>query len=90
MFFSFHGLRARRIPPHYERAFVESVRVPGTAPHTRRTERLLVLCWIVIGLKCAFVAWAVPHFHVPFSSLWVILPTLFLAGTATAIYLRRD
>jgi hypothetical protein len=80
----------RRTPLDYERGFVESVHIPGRAPGDRRTERLLAICWIVIGLKCALVAWAIPHYHVPFSPLWVILPTVFFAGTVTMVYLWRD
>ena len=90
MFANFLRPARRRAQPDYERAFVESVRIPDRAPAGRRTERLLLLCWIVIGFKCALVSWAIPHYHVPFSPLWVILPTLAFAGTVTVVYLWRD
>jgi hypothetical protein len=90
MFANLLGPGPRRNPLEYERRFVESVHAPDRAPRNRRTERLLVACWIVILLKCALVAWAVPRYHVPFSPLWVILPTLLLAGTVTALYIFRD
>jgi hypothetical protein len=88
MFANFMGPRGRALD--YERRFVASVRVPGAAARNRRTERLLIACWVVIALKCALVAWAIPHYHLPFSPLWVILPTLLFAGTVTALYLLRD
>ncbi len=90
MFANLMGRGPRRNALDYERSFVESVHFPGAAPRNRRTERLLLACWIIIVLKCAVVAWAIPHYRVPFSPLWVILPTLLLAGIVTAVYFLRD
>lgn len=82
---------SRRTPLDYERVFVESAKIPRHTETDRRTERLLLICWIVIALKCALVAWAVPHYHVPFSPLWVIVPTLVFAVIVTVVfYLWRD
>ena len=90
MFANFPGLDPRDPAPDYERGFVESVRVRERAPRDRRTERLLVLCWIAILLKCAFVAWLIPHYRMPFSPLWVIAPTLVSAAVVTGLYVWRD
>jgi hypothetical protein len=73
-----------------EDAFVEHVHLRPKPPRNRRFERLLVACWIVIAVKSAVVVWAVQHWHVPFSPLWVIVPTVMFAGLCTVVYLCRD
>jgi len=42
-----------------------------------------------VVLKCAFVWWAMRHYHVPFHPDWIILPTLGMAGVCTALYCWR-
>ena len=54
-----------------------------------RIERLFLLAWILIVLKSVFVVWAVDHYHIPFSALWVIVPTVAFAGLCTAVYFGR-
>jgi len=70
---------------------MESAVIHEHPPSDRKTERLLLICWIVVALKCALVAWAVPHYHIPFSALWVIVPTLiFMATVTAAFYIFRE
>lgn len=89
MFSNFLQLISRRMPPDYERGFVEEVRIRHVR-RNRRIERLFVICWIVIAVKCAVVVWACRHYHIPFNPLWVIVPTIVFAALATAIYFWRD
>ena len=41
-----------------------------------RIERLFIIAWILIAIKSVVVVWAVGHYHIPFSPLWVIVPTV--------------
>jgi hypothetical protein len=82
-------LISRRESPSYEQGFLRE-----TPPRRKRVrnpgiERLFIFAWILIALKSAFVLWAVPHYHIPFSPYWVILPTFLFAGLCTAVYFRR-
>ena len=86
---NFLRLLAGRPGPGYEQEFVREVRVRGRPPRNRRLELVIWICWALIVLKTAFVLWAVPHYHIPFSPLWVIVPTIVFAGVCTAIYLFR-
>jgi hypothetical protein len=36
--------------------------------------------------KCLVVWWAIPHYHVPIHSMWIIGPTLFFAGWVTVLW----
>jgi len=89
MFPNLFQLISRRTPPDYELGFVEEVKT--TSPRTRnpRIERLFLIAWILIVLKSIFVIWAVDHYHIPFSALWVIAPTVIFAGLCTAVYFGR-
>ena len=82
----------RRPTPAYEAAFVAEVRVAPARElrPTPRVTRIILVCWILIALKHVAVLWAVPHYHVPFSPLWVNAPTWILATLATLLYYRRE
>jgi hypothetical protein len=82
-------LISRRPAPDYEQGFVLETRTRRPRVRNPRIERLFLLGWILIALKSAFVLWAVPHYHIPFSPYWVILPTLMFASLCTAVYFRR-
>jgi len=74
----------------YDLAFVKDVDVqPAREPRNRRVEGRLVLGWLAILLKCALLAWAVPHYRVPINAAWIILPTLAMAAVCTALYVWR-
>jgi hypothetical protein len=42
-----------------------------------------------VALKTWFVIWAVPRYHIPFSAMWVVIPTLIFAALCTAVYYGR-
>jgi hypothetical protein len=75
--------------PDYEAGFVKDVEVRHRVPRNSKLERLLIACWILIAIKSVVVAWAVPHYHVPFSALWVIIPTVAFASLCTGVYCWR-
>jgi hypothetical protein len=89
MFPNLFRLITRRPSPEYELGFVAEVKT--AAPRTRnpRIDRLFLLGWILIGLKSVFVVWAVDRYHIPFSPLWVILPTVAFGGLCSAVYFGR-
>ena len=80
---------ARRASPSYESRFVEEVRVSGPPSRNRRVERLFIICWILIAIKSAVIFWAVHHYRIPFSALWVVAPTVVFAALVTYVYWRR-
>jgi len=91
MFANLIRLLTRSDPPSqaYNVAFVKEVQVRRTEPRSRRVEKFLLWGWIAVVLKCAFVWWAMRHYHVPFHPDWIILPTLGMAGVCTALYCWR-
>jgi hypothetical protein len=82
-------LISRRSPPHYEQGFVKEVQVKDRAPRNRKLEWLIAACWVLIAIKSVVVVWAVRHYHVPFSPLWVIAPTVVFAALGTWVYWMR-
>jgi len=82
-------LISRRPLPDYERRFVLDAEVKAPRVRNRRIERLFVIGWALIAVKSVLVAWAVPHYHIPFSALWVIVPTVVFAALCTLVYFRR-
>ena len=56
---------------------------------TRFERWFLGVAWVVIVTKCFVVAWAVPHYHVPVQSIWIIGPTLFFAALVTVLWLTH-
>jgi len=83
-------LFSRKPPQTYENAFVERVTVSDKLPRNRRVEQLLMAGWALIVLKSILVTWAVHRWHVPFSPLWIILPTVMFGALVTAVYLWRE
>ncbi len=53
------------------------------------TPRVLALGWTLILAKCAFVAWAIPHWNVPVQPAVVIGPTLLMAVVATWLWFEH-
>lgn len=74
-------------PQAYENAFVERVTVTAKLPRNRRVEQLLLIGWALIALKSLLVVWAIHRWHVPFSPLWVIVPTVMFGALCTGLYL---
>jgi hypothetical protein len=90
MFADFLRLINRRPPVDYERGFVRSVSVSNRPPRNRRVERVIAICWVIIGFKSIAVVWLFDRYHVPVSALWVIAPTVIFAALCTLVYLLRD
>ncbi len=90
MFANLLHLIPRRMQRDYDRRFVRGVAVRRKPARNPRMERLIWICWGLIAVKSAFIAWAVPHYRIPFSPLWVILPTIAFAALCTAVYHLRD
>lgn len=80
-----------RPPPEYDRGFVEEVRlVEFVRARNARVAKLILVCWLLIALKCEAVIWLVDRYHMKFSPLWVNAPTVCFALMCTAIYFWRD
>ena len=90
MFANLLQLITRRPPPDYERSFVQEVRVKERSPRNPRIERLLLICWLVILVKCFLVIWLVAKYHMTFNADWIIVPTVISALVCTAAYIWRD
>lgn len=73
----------------YETSFVRSVRVRARPPRNRRIELLIAVCWVLIAFKTVFVFWAVRRYRIPFSPLWVVVPTIIFAAFCTGVYVFR-
>jgi hypothetical protein len=82
-------LISRRPAPDYETGFVRDVRVTHRPARSRRVERLIWICWGLIAIKSVVVVWAVKHYRIPFSPLWVIVPTVVFASLCTGVYYLR-
>jgi hypothetical protein len=83
-------LISRSSSTRYERAFIREVEVKDRMPRNPWMERLLLVCWLLIVIKCFFVIWAVNRWSIPFSPYWIILPTILMAALCTAVYYWRD
>ncbi|HEY4245656.1 MAG TPA: hypothetical protein VGM64_02305 [Lacunisphaera sp.] len=86
MFADLFQLKTRRSPDGVDRAFISEVHVTQAVPRDPRIERIILICWILIAIKHVAVIWAVHHYHVPFSQLWVNIPTFMLGLLATIVY----
>lgn len=80
-------LITRRPPADYDRGFVEEVRwvehLPRRHPHV---EKLILVCWLLIAVKCWLVVWLVEKYSMKFDPLWVNGPTVASALLCTAVY----
>ena len=90
MFANFLQLITRRPPPDFEREFVQEVHITQARERSRRTERILLLGWVLILIKSFLVIWAVDKYHLKFNANWVIMPTVVAALLCTAVYFRRE
>ncbi len=81
----------RSLPAETGRGFVEEVRlVEAMPPRNLRVEKLILVCWIAIAVKCWLVVWLVGKYHMNFSPLWVTAPTIIFALMCTAAYFFRE
>ena len=77
MFANFLQLITGRPPTEHEQGFVEEVHLVNHArPRNRRAEKLFLVCWLLIAVKCFLVVWLVDKYHMNFSPLWVNGPTV--------------
>ncbi len=83
-------LIARRPPAGVEPGFVEDVHVSRQSPRDLRTERILLIGWVLILCKSFLVIWLVDKYHLTFNANWVIIPTVTAALLCTAVYFWRD
>ncbi|HYP16125.1 MAG TPA: hypothetical protein VEQ65_02860 [Opitutus sp.] len=84
-------LITRRAPPQSGPTFVEEVRLVDHLPRrNRRVEAVILVCWILIALKCWAVVWLVERYHMKLEPLWVNGPTVAFALMCTAVYFLRD
>ncbi|HWL14039.1 MAG TPA: hypothetical protein VNR00_00460 [Opitutus sp.] len=91
MFPNLIQLLTRRRPAEFDRGFVEAVHLVEHLPRqNRRIERLILVCWILIAVKCWTVSWLVERYHMKFDALWVNGPTVAFALMCTAIYFWRE
>lgn len=92
MFANLLQLITRRPPAAhaYDLAFVKEVHVRRHRTRRPDVERVLLVCWVLIAIKCWVVIWAVEKYHVPIDPLWVIVPTLLFALLCTAVYFLRE
>jgi len=79
-----------RDPDDFDRPFITEVRVTRPVPRSRRAEKIVFVCWILIAIKHVVVIWAVHRYPVPFHQLWVNFPTFLLGLVATWAYYARD
>lgn len=54
-----------------------------------RIRWFMASAWLLIGLKCVLVWWAIDHWQVPFHPIWIVGPTLAFAALATAVWLTH-
>ncbi len=60
-------------------------------PRSRRSERVLIIGWVLILLKSAAIWWTCHTYpEVRVNPWWVIAPTLAFASLCTLLYWRRD
>lgn len=56
----------------------------------KRSERWLVIGWVMIGVKSCALWWLINAYKVPIHPLWLIVPTVMFGLLATALYIWRD
>lgn len=87
---NFLQLIVRRPSTESNRAFVEDVRVATRIPRSARVGKLLLVGWLLIGLKSALLLWAAEKYHVPVDPFWVIVPTIVFALVCTGVYFKGE
>ena len=91
MFANLLQLITRRPPPEYDRSFIEEVRLADYLPKRNpRVEKLILVCWVLIAIKCLLVVWLIGKYHMKFDPLWVTAPTIAFGLMCTGVYFWRD
>jgi hypothetical protein len=62
----------------------------NTAQYPRRMRWFMTIAWMVIGVKCVLVWWAIDHWNIPVHPLWVVAPTLIFATLVTALWIAHQ
>jgi hypothetical protein len=86
MFANLIQLLSHRLSPEPDPGFVKDVRVRQVRVRNPRLERRIKIGWAVIAVKSVLVVWLVDHYHIPFSPLWVIVPTVIFATAVSIVY----
>jgi hypothetical protein len=60
------------------------------APIPRKVAVGLIVGWMLIAIKCAFVPDVMAHWQVPVDPGWVIVPTLLFALLISLLVISRD
>ncbi|GAB1489768.1 hypothetical protein MASR2M8_22220 [Opitutaceae bacterium] len=90
MFANLLQLLTRRPPPTYDLAFVKAVHTPvQPEARSRRLEKILLICWVLIGLKSWIVIALIRHYQVPLNPWWINAPTVAAGAICSLIYLLR-
>lgn len=63
---------------------------PKTETRSKRSERWLVIGWVMIAVKSVALWWLINTYNVPIHPLWLIIPTVMFGLLATALYIWRD
>ncbi|MBS0663889.1 MAG: hypothetical protein JSR48_11545 [Verrucomicrobia bacterium] len=74
----------------FEAGFVQDVHVSRQSPRNPRTERIILIGWLLILVKSFTVIWLVDKYHLAFNANWVIVPTVLAALLCTVVYYLRD
>lgn len=89
MFANLLPFRRRTAPPP-DTAFVQDVQVRRPIRRNLWSEKLILVGWLLIGLKTWGTFWLVARYDMPFNPWWIVLPTFVTAGACTWIYWRRN
>lgn len=81
----------RPSPSDDGRGFVEEVRLVDHLPKRNpRVEKVLLICWLLIVVKCWAVIWLIERYEMELNPMWVNAPTVAFALMCTAVYFWRD
>lgn len=80
----------RRPVAEPEHGFVQDVHVTRRSPRNLRTEKIILIGWVLILMKSFLMIWVVDKYHLSFNPNWVIIPTVIAALLCTAVYYLRD
>ena len=83
-------LISRRPSAELEHGFVQDVHVSRQSPRDLRTERIILIGWVLILMKSFLMIWLVDKYHLAFNANWVIVPTVIAALLCTGVYFLRD
>ena len=89
MLANFLQLFGRNPDADYDQAFIQEINVRRPRVRNPHVERILLIGWILIAFKSAFVWWACTHYAVPMHPLWIVGPTFLFGLLCTAVYYAR-